>query len=54
MSSKYSIKDHQRPHFITFATIQWVDALSRPIYKDLHWLKSVASGMACGRLKPSQ
>ena len=35
MSSKYSIKDHQRPHFITFATVQWVDALSRPIYKDV-------------------
>ncbi|MEQ8364637.1 MAG: transposase [Cyclobacteriaceae bacterium] len=35
MSFKYSIKDHQRPHFITFATVQWVDALSRPIYKDV-------------------
>lgn len=35
MSSKYTISDHQRPHFITFATVQWVDALSRPIYKDV-------------------
>ena len=35
MPSKYIISDHQSPHFITFATIQWVDALSRPHYKDL-------------------
>ena len=35
MSSKYKISDHQKPHFITFATVQWVDALSRPIYKDV-------------------
>ncbi len=35
MSSKYTISDHQAPHFITFATVQWVDALSRPIYKDI-------------------
>ena len=35
MASKYIINDHQRPHFISFATIQWVDALSRPAYKDI-------------------
>ena len=35
MSSKYKIVDHQALHFITFATVQWVDALSRPLYKDL-------------------
>lgn len=35
MPSKYKIGDHLRPHFITFATVQWVDALSRPAYKDV-------------------
>lgn len=35
MPSKYVINDHQKPHFITFATIEWVDALSRPYYKDI-------------------
>ena len=35
MSSKYQISDHQKPHFISFATVQWVDALSRPEYKDV-------------------
>ncbi len=33
MPSKYKITDHQALHFITFATVQWVDALSRPLYK---------------------
>jgi len=35
MPSKYRIGDHQQPHFISFATVQWVDALSRYYYKDI-------------------
>jgi REP element-mobilizing transposase RayT len=35
MSSKYKIDNHQALHFTTFATVQWVDALSRPLYKDV-------------------
>lgn len=35
MPSKYTIIDHQAPHFITFAVVEWVDALSRPHYKDI-------------------
>lgn len=35
MSSKYTIQDHQALHFITFATVEWVDALSRPAYKEI-------------------
>lgn len=35
MPSKYTIQDHQALHFITFATVEWVDALSRPVYKDI-------------------
>jgi putative transposase len=35
MSSKYKIDNHQALHFITFARVQWVDALSRPLYKDV-------------------
>ena len=35
MSSKYKIKDHQSPHFLTFSVVQWIDALSRPDYKEI-------------------
>ena len=35
MPSKYKINDHGAPHFITFAVVEWVDALSRPAYKDI-------------------
>lgn len=35
MPSKYTIQDHQALHFITFATVEWIDALSRPVYKDI-------------------
>jgi REP element-mobilizing transposase RayT len=35
MSSKYKISDHQRSHFITFATVECVEALSRPEYKNI-------------------
>ena len=35
MPSKYRIHDSQKIYFITFAVVEWVDALSRPYYKDL-------------------
>jgi len=35
MSSKYRIHNSQEIYFITFAVVEWVDALSRPYYKDL-------------------
>jgi len=35
MSEKYKIRDQDNLYFVTFAVIQWIDALSRPIYKDL-------------------
>ena len=35
MPSKYKIYDHQNLYFITFATVAWVDALSRKPYKEL-------------------
>lgn len=35
MPSKYKFSDHQDVHFISFAVVQWVDALSRPQYKDI-------------------
>ena len=35
MPSKYKINDHGAPHFITFAVVEWVDALSRPGYKEV-------------------
>lgn len=35
MPSKYRIYDHQEICFITFAVVEWVEALSRPYYKDI-------------------
>jgi REP element-mobilizing transposase RayT len=35
MATRYRFGDSQYPHFITFAVINWIDALSRPIYKDI-------------------
>ena len=35
MPSKYKLNDHGTPHFITFAVVEWVDALSRPGYKEV-------------------
>ena len=35
MPSKHKINDHQNLHFITFATVEQEDALSRPQYKDI-------------------
>jgi putative transposase len=35
MPSKYRIHDSQKIYFITFAVVEWVDALSRPYYKDM-------------------
>jgi len=35
MPSKYKIHDHQDVYFISFSVIEWVDALSRPYYKDI-------------------
>ncbi|WP_183575462.1 REP-associated tyrosine transposase [Mucilaginibacter sp. X5P1] len=35
MPSKYRIHNSQEIYFITFAVVEWVDALSRPYYKDL-------------------
>ena len=35
MSTKYKTGDHQIPHFITFAVVDWIDALTRNEYKDI-------------------
>ncbi|MFT7029506.1 MAG: REP element-mobilizing transposase RayT [Marinoscillum sp.] len=35
MSEKYKIRDQDRLYFVTFSVVLWIDALSRPIYKDL-------------------
>ena len=35
MPSKYKIYDSQEICFITFAVVEWVDALSRPYYKHI-------------------
>ena len=35
MATRYRFGDSQYPHFITFAVVNWIDALSRPVYKDI-------------------
>ena len=35
MSSKFKILSDQSLHFVTFATVQWIDVLTRPEYKDI-------------------
>jgi REP element-mobilizing transposase RayT len=35
MATRYRFGDSSYPHFITYATVGWADALSRPAYKDI-------------------
>ena len=35
LSIKYKIRDQTQLHFVTFAVVEWVDALTRSIYKDV-------------------
>ncbi|WP_276135144.1 REP-associated tyrosine transposase [Polluticoccus soli] len=35
MATRYRFGDSYIPHFITFSVINWIDALSRPHYKDI-------------------
>ncbi|RYD56629.1 MAG: transposase [Sphingobacteriales bacterium] len=35
MATRYRFAENHIPHFVTFSTVQWIDALSRPLYKDI-------------------
>ena len=35
MATRYRFGDSEISHFITFAVVNWIDALSRPSYKDI-------------------
>jgi putative transposase len=35
MSRKYKIRDQNKPHFISFATVNWIDVFTRRVYKDV-------------------
>lgn len=35
MSEKYKVRDQDKLHFVTFATLQWVDVFTRSLYKDI-------------------
>ncbi|NIJ53896.1 REP-associated tyrosine transposase [Dyadobacter arcticus] len=35
MSTAYKIQDQSAPHFLTFQIIDWVDILSRKVYRDI-------------------
>jgi REP element-mobilizing transposase RayT len=34
MSRKYKFKDNEKPHFISFATVHWIDVFTRNEYRD--------------------
>jgi putative transposase len=35
MSRNYKFRDQDKPYFISFATVNWIDVLIRPVYKDI-------------------
>ena len=35
MSRNYKFRDQEKPYFISFATVYWIDVFIRPIYKDI-------------------
>ena len=35
MSIKYKIRNQEALHFISFATVEWIDVFTRPIYKEV-------------------
>src|SRR5690606_36064550 len=35
IGEKYKIHDQSKLYFITFATVEWIDVLTRPLYKDI-------------------
>ena len=35
MSTKYKFGDNEMAHFITFSVVNWIDALTRNVYKDI-------------------
>ena len=35
MSVKYKIRDQEKLHFLSFATVEWVDVFTRTMYKDV-------------------
>jgi putative transposase len=35
MSRKYKFRDSEKPHFISFSTVYWIDIFTRKLYKDI-------------------
>ena len=35
MSTKYKIRNQEALHFISFATVEWIDVFTRPLYKEV-------------------
>ncbi len=35
MATRYRFGDGDFPHFVTYSVVNWIDALSRPLYKDI-------------------
>lgn len=35
MSRKYKFRNQEKPYFVSFATVNWVDVFTRRIYKDI-------------------
>jgi putative transposase len=35
MSTKYKVRNNELAHFVTFSVVNWIDALTRPDYKEI-------------------
>ncbi|MDH5368111.1 MAG: transposase [Cyclobacteriaceae bacterium] len=35
MSEKYKIRDQDKPYFITISVVEWIDVITRPVYKEI-------------------
>jgi putative transposase len=35
MSRKYKFNDSQKPYFVSFAVVDWVDLFTRNVYRDI-------------------
>ena len=35
MATRYRFGDSERPHFITFSVVEWIDVFSRECYKEI-------------------
>jgi len=35
MSRKYKFRDQEKPYFVSFATVNWIDVFTRRVYREI-------------------